>query len=162
MLNPDLSFLFGGYSYVRKRFELFVAVRNAETSAFEWRDAKVIDGRSGYIAFIGDGAGELESRVEDLIGLDTRQGGDEGPWRWEPLQALRDLCSNADASATVGGAPQVVKVHQHANTTDVPVFWPPGQRERIALRGRPLLESERVDGKALCLETFQLLTVPGG
>jgi len=70
--------------------------------------------------------------------------------------ALRDTCRNADNASTVGGPVQIAKVHQHMNATYVPVYWPSKASGVVALRGRILMQGERIDSEVLDLDTFRM------
>jgi hypothetical protein len=72
---------------------------------------------------------------------------------------VRDLLLEG-GHASIGGAPQLLKVHQHRNVSATAIFWPSRERPlevQPYLLGRPLLTYERSDVWVLNPYTFRLV-----
>ena len=67
----------------------------------------------------------------------------------EPFEVIRDLLRGADAHASIGGAPQGVKIYQYLSSAYLGVFWPKVRKGRLFLSGRPLLDYERATIKSV-------------
>ncbi len=159
--TPDVVFLFGGYSWIKKCFELWTisystAQRRFKADPAPWlhysttnkrivRRTKETHGELkplGRIAFAGDqgnvARNELIRRLQatncEGAGLD-----------WEPFEVVRDMLRDPKHSETIGGAPQVVKVYQYLQSAPLGVYWPNKASRRITLQGRPCLGYERLD-----------------
>jgi hypothetical protein len=151
--HPDISFIFAGYNSTTKRCELFVAIWDRANRRFVFQNADRIRGREGYLVVIGDGKVALLGEIHNIVARNPRH----RPWKWEPFEALRNFCRNANPQDTVGGTPQVVKIYQHSSTADVPIFWPNIASGQIALRGRILTAGERTDHReALDPDSFNM------
>jgi hypothetical protein len=85
---------------------------------------------------------QLKNLVQARYGADMRQPAD-ARFNLEPFEIIRDLLRVADASCTIGGAPQAVKIYQYLSSADVGIFWPNVRDGRLFLSGRPLLEYEK-------------------
>lgn len=160
---PSVTFLFGGYSWIKKRFQLwsisyagdgtFAAhpcrwlMFSEDAGAVVVRQKKKVDGtRSlGRIAFAGDQGPLARRRLLERLNA----GGRENPWRtpldMEPFEVVRDMLRDPHHSETIGGAPQVVKVYQYMRTATLGVYWPRKLHGTVHLQGRACLGYERVD-----------------
>jgi hypothetical protein len=156
---PEADFLFGGYSWIAKRFELW-SLRYAPTEKrFLASPPKCIrrvayNGKlhlsqklsgagerlAGNIAITGDQAPAAEKLLIEKL----RQKPDCKRLDMEPFEVVRDMLRNSKRSETIGGAPQVVKVYQYMKSSRFGVYWP-DRTGSIFLQGRPCLGYERID-----------------
>jgi hypothetical protein len=76
---------------------------------------------------------------------------------YEPFEILAEMLSNShftdrmgekaffnakDKPGAIGGAPQALKIYQHANVRPIAVRWPLSHNSTVTLFGRPLFEWE--------------------
>ncbi len=178
MIPADFELLFGGYSWLKKAFCIWTLRFDAGRGGFAAHPAKHAllakpgtRGLSwkyretkesiGMVAFAGDKAKDARLRLVQSIGngdrlrkrMDGRRRLD-----MEPFTIIRDMLLDSDADDTIGGPPQLLKVHQHQNCTAHSVFWPPRIRSPHKLKsyllGRPLLDYEH--GEPWTLDAFSL------
>ncbi len=176
----DVTFLFGGYSWVEKKFLIwkieysrkakgFVArpaihlLFNATAKKFFLGTLEIAERSSsqdwGLISFAGDQGKNAEKCLIKLLNsrltsasYDARKKID-----WEPFEVIRDMLRNPAKSHTIDGAPQLVKIYEHLNTQPIAVAWPSRSSGAVFLQGRPVLEYENIDSWILdpdTLETF--------
>jgi hypothetical protein len=173
-LDPEASFVFGGYSWIKKGFLLWTFVFSPTQGRFEARPASwigfspqlnrftVLRTKSpqydshlySRIAFEGD---QAERAMQLLLDKLNAKLADNPACRnigWEPFEILRDMLRDPSHAESIGGAPQVVKVYQYMHTTSLGVFWPDRTGNQIYLSGRPCLEYERVDNWILDPDTL--------
>lgn len=171
--DPGATFLFGGWSWTKKRFQLWAikfeaADKNFSAHPAEWLtyhpEAKKIihrrrknqrdDNNIGHFAFAGDQAPKARAALlEKLNARDSSQR--EKPLDWEPFEVVRDMLRDTSKSETIGGAPQVVKVYQYMQTAPFGVYWPDRNEGKVFLQGRPCLGYERIDRWVLDPDTLQ-------
>ena len=160
------DFLFGGYSWVKKKFELWKISFHERRRRFEAtpppnlmavpRLPKVFVGRRergealnlGTIAIGGDQAQNAEARLVALItGRLARR--DDTPARFalnmEPFEVVRDMLGEQPHAHSIGGAPQIVKVYQYSQAGPLAVYWPRREGGDVYLRGRRRLSYENFD-----------------
>lgn len=163
-MDPAATFLFGGYSWVKKKFELwsftyrpkeksFVA-DPAQRLAFNEGAGKIVIRKKntdngppslGKIAFAGDQASLARELLLQKLN-DKGFGKDEHRFLdMEPFEVVRDMLRNPNHSETIGGAPQVVKVYQYMRSTSLGVYWPAKNGGSPHLQGRACLGYERID-----------------
>ena len=172
-LDPEATFLVGGYSWVLKRFQLwtisyrprekrFVA-EPANWFAFSDEAGKIIlrkkknEGRSanlGRIVFAGDQASLAKKLLLKKLNADGKGRSRKEPIDMEPFEVVRDMLRDPNHSETIGGAPQIVKVYQYMRTAPLAVYWPNKEKGRVHLQGRPCLGYERVDRWVLDPDTL--------
>lgn len=171
-VTPEAEFIFGGYSWIKKRFEIwrisyqkskkrFIAQPASEVSYVskkKKRDRTPTDSRKrpspGKIVFAGDQA----NRARNLLAQKFRSVETEFPHRkfdMEPFEVVRDMLRDSNRSETIGGAPQIVKVYQYMRTAPLGVFWPGRQGGRVHLQGRPCLGYEKIDRWTLDPDTLR-------
>lgn len=162
--GPEASFLFGGYSWEKKSFELWTLAFNASERRFVAHPAAWIGyseqahrflptastspkGSGPYtkIAFAGDQAQNTREVLSAKLtakypGGETFMGVD-----WEPFEVVRDMLRDPNHGETIGGAPQIVKVYQYMQTVPFGVYWPTKLAQNVFLQGRPCLGYERID-----------------
>ena len=174
--EPDLRFIFGGYSWKSKSFVIWkFHFNNGER---EFRSAEVVNwdglGTERRLLIIGDPSASRSAirraaRTNDtpaeshedieaiakkaFVDLLEARGIKNGKGlNLEPLEVLRDLLRR-DSSLYIGGAPQIVKVYQHMNTQPFGIRWPNGDGA-IAVLGRLLPRGEKLHVPVLDTDTL--------
>ena len=159
---PGAEFLFGGYDWIKKDFEIwsiryneklgkFVAhppqtlVFTEEAKRYALKQSRrprrgVVIGR---VAFAGDQA--PLAREKFLHRFHSYLDVVPSKIDWEPFEVVRDMLREPGRSETIGGPPQLLKVYQYMDTTVQGVFWPNKKNGRIHLQGRPCLGYERME-----------------
>jgi hypothetical protein len=135
----DAQLIFGGYSWRSKDFRLWTMYYEASSKQFRARESASFHNRLNKAAFIGDWAKEF--RHELIQELNREIGGRQV--LHEPLHVLAEILRSAAKDATIGGAPQVVRIGPHMNIRPLCVIW--GIGRKLHLFGRPLFEYERCD-----------------
>lgn len=167
---PSVQFLFGGYSWIKKEFLIWKIhyhipkIKNTPKNAYEHK--KLIKELSGFIAspakkwhgqswiFCGDS--EYENKARDklqkiLINRNIGPGQTKNfKFDWEPFEVicglLREVNSNPVLyrTASIGGAPQILKVYEHLNARYLGVDWKIAHCEKsdIYVCGRKILPYE--------------------
>jgi hypothetical protein len=171
---PEANFLFGGYSWVKKKFQIwsisyrhgdkhFVAdparwlTYSKDRSRIILRKKKNSDGHEnfGKIAFAGDQAPLAERLLLEKLNARIASGSAGlKPLDMEPFEVIRDMLRDPNHSETIGGAPQVVKVYQYMRTAPLGVYWPSKADGAVHLLGRACLPYERVDRWVLDPDTL--------
>jgi hypothetical protein len=173
--DPDASFIFGGYSWVHKSFEIWKIKYNLKTRSFEALPSQFIGintsknecafaskrykndsfYRLGKMSFGGDQGGEAKRRLKELITNRIVSGIKVEKLDMEPFEVLRDMLRDKEKSYTIGGAPQVAKIYQYMHSMPVSVFWPDKASNQLTLLGRPLLKYENIQPWALDPDTLK-------
>ena len=139
--EPDVRFLFGGYSWDKRKYFLWHIFFDKNIKRFvsaevrTWKGLKV----NRVISFIGDYHLEFRSRLIEL--MKSRKKFIQGYFDMEPFEVLRDMIRENKFDA-IGGAPQLLKVYEHMNRTPIAVKWKVSGIELNTLLGRPLQEYE--------------------
>jgi hypothetical protein len=162
---PAAEFLLGGYSWVKKRFELWRIHYQASEKTYVadpalWVYFSAGDKRIqlrvkkkrppaylGQIAFAGDQAELGRTLVRDRLTDDYLTGRAIDRIDMQPFEVLREMLRNPKRSHTIGGAPQIVKVYQYSQAVSFAVYWPNKQSGKRFLQGRPCLGYENLDTK---------------
>lgn len=163
-VKPEANFLFGGYSWIKKKFELWSIRYRGPQDGFAAEPAGLVRyhpdaekwvytnasprearGACARVAFGGDQALEARSRLLKLLNRKYKNPNGFHGLDWEPFEVVRDMLRDSKHSETIGGAPQVVKVYQYLQTAPLAVYWPNRESGRIVLQGRPCLGYERID-----------------
>ncbi|MGJ8624379.1 MAG: hypothetical protein ACSHW1_16625 [Yoonia sp.] len=162
---PEANFLFGGYCWKSKRFEIWTILFSQSEQKFVAHPPKTVrriehtgkcvlsassslssrERIEGKIAIAGD---QSEEFVERLTAMLERKA-DVSSLDFEPFEVVRDMLRDERHSETIGGAPQIVKVYQYMKSAPLGVFWPNRVSGQIHLQGRPLLDYERTERWAL-------------
>jgi hypothetical protein len=151
--TPDTTFLFGGYSWINKKFEVWIIRYSESTGRFgaalapRWTSGKAL------IAIAGDWKHEARKRlIAKLRSKDiTPQTQKDFHFDWEPFEILKELLLETNKQETkrnrfsIGGAPQIMKVYQHMNCRSLGVYWPSRDSNQIYIAGRKLLDYEKPD-----------------
>jgi hypothetical protein len=170
--NPEAQFIFGGYSWIKKQFEIwtikyveaegkFTAEIAQSLSYSIGGNKSVIRGHRkradmvplGKIAFAGDQSTFARELLLKKLSPPT---GIPPPkeLNWEPFEVVRDMLKDQNRAETIGGAPQIVKVYQYMKTSPLGVFWPDKKTGVVHLQGRPCLGYERIDRFVLDPDTL--------
>jgi hypothetical protein len=80
----------------------------------------------------------------------------KAPLDWEPLEVVRDMLRAPDASHTIGGAPQILKVHQYPHSEPLGVFWGANAERKVFLQGRECLGYERIERLVIDPDTLRV------
>ena len=127
--TPDNEFIFGGYSWIEKRFRLWRYYYKKHDKAFvkDGKPHRIFPNIDGHLIVIGDQRENFKkalrellrekygSNVEELVGLSLDM---------EPFEALCRMLKKVSARDTIGGAPQMIKSYQYMNSCPVGVYWP--------------------------------------
>jgi len=152
---PVVRFLFGGYSWQRKRFFLWHIYFDKTINQFvapevtSWRGLKV-DRR---ITFIGDYYHEYRGRLISL--MKERRKFINGYFDMEPFEVLRNML-NEGTFLDIGGPPQLLKVYEHMNRTPIAVNWVQSDKNFLSLLGRPLQAYETTTYPVIDLDTLEI------
>jgi hypothetical protein len=176
--QPGATFLFGGYSWRKKSFELWsisyskgtktFTADPAPTLCFDQRRQKLgtrFKPRSdqlalGKILFAGDQAAAARKLLfQRISGRVLASGQPPSRIDMEPFEVVRDMLRDPALrippySDTIGGAPQVVRVFQYHRTAPFAVFWP-DRAGRAHLHGRPCLSYEHIDKQVIDPDTLE-------
>jgi hypothetical protein len=152
-------FLLGGWSWKRNRFLTSAILYNSKKNEFTaYRPTKTIkrlnlaDGE--FCVAIGNYNAEFFERLVDVIAEKNLRS-----LNYEPLDIVVEmlrtdkftnrrseeaLYSRSDKAGAIGGAPQAIKIYQHANVRTLAVRWPVSSAKKtVTLFGRPHLKYER-------------------
>ncbi len=162
--SPDASFIFGGYSWIKKRFQLWSVsyVRterrfsakpcrwlmfsaDANRVILRWKKNRDNVQSLGRITFAGDRASVSTATTMLLARLNSDARSRQKPLDMEPFEVVRDMLRDPGHSESIGGAPQIVKVYQYMRTAPLGVFWPDKAHGKVHLQGRACLGYERID-----------------
>ncbi len=146
---PTAEFLFGGYSWIRKTFMVwhikFHVPKLRKPPADPREAAKLVKELSRFVAipakewkgqpwvFAGDPEYVDRARL-DLARILRERGRapdqvDDFKFGWEPFEVVRDMLREVDAdaslykNASIGGAPQVLKLYEHLSSRYIGVEW---------------------------------------
>lgn len=148
----DNQFLFGGYSWVEKKFKLWRYYYNKSEKEFQ-KDGKKHNFQQhfGNLSVIGDQAELLKAELKRI--LKEKYGEhyelyENNGFDMEPFEAMRNILRHAKKEDTIGGAPQIMKVYQHMNTRPIGVYWPEKVKNDFknrTLMGRKMFDFENTD-----------------
>ena len=153
--DPDVSFILGGYSWKRKKFEIYTIRYSPRQECFIEKRMNTRPNAMGQVVFGGDVKKEAEKRFYHLMQTrypDPRQ----RKLDMEPFEVIRDMLREAGPNDTIGGAPQLAKVNQYLYATGIAVYWPDRATGSPSLQGRPIMGFEKVDRWILDPDTFWL------
>lgn len=150
---PSAEFLFGGYSWIRKRFMIWRIHFQKGMNIFEANPAKEWKGNPWI--FAGD-KDHVEQAREDLSTmLKSREHAPHQvakfKFDWEPFEVIRDMLRKVDGTkkiykeASIGGAPQVLKIYEHLSSRYLAVDWMINHQENsegVYICGRKILGYE--------------------
>jgi hypothetical protein len=168
--DPEANFIFGGYSWIKKRFDLWTIRYLPSQQHFIAEPAKWMCYTAGgdrcrytlkmnlpgilpigRIAFAGDQAKVAKELLSQRLARDDHN---HRTLDMEPFEAVRDMLRSPKRSETIGGSPQVAKVYQYMNSAPLGVYWPNKDRGVVHLQGRPLLGYEHSERWVLDPDTL--------
>lgn len=144
---PKNEFIFGGYSWVEKKFKLWRYYYSKSQHGFikDGKVHKIIPSINGAIVVIGDKREalkkELRSMLQEKYG-EKIMSSKNLALDMEPFEALCKILKTSNLKDTIGGAPQMIKAYQYMNTCPVGVYWP---RKESVFSGRTLLGRKMFD-----------------
>lgn len=148
---PDAIFMFAGYSWHKKQFQIWVLHYDPHLQRFTFRPAgSWLPGHEAtkIIAFVGDKEAILDAKTRLVEKLRAKGTLASGGFDMEPFDVLRDIIREG-RYPSVGGSPQVVKIYEHMNTVPFGVYWPDRNSGNVTVLGRPLMSYEKVDWRVL-------------
>lgn len=168
---PGAEFLFGGYSWQKKMFELWLIHFDQSIGGFAARPAgavgystragfvRIAQGRNsvqqvGLVAFAGDQARVAKDKLQVLLKART-PAQIHDPLDWEPLAVVRDMLRDPARAHTIGGPPQVLKVYQYPCAEPFAVKWTTDS-PKIFLQGREFLGYERTERFVIDPDTMKV------
>jgi hypothetical protein len=139
--DPEVSFIFGGFSWWLDRFVIWTLHYDREIDRFTFRPATSWGGgnEAKKIAIVGNAKDEAKERLIKLLKNRGKLNGDG--FDMEPFEVLRDIIRD-EVDPTIGGAPQVAKVYRYMRTQHFAVEWPQSADRPHAL-GRPAMDYEQ-------------------
>jgi hypothetical protein len=153
--DPETLFIFGGYSWRRKEYAIWLLHYDKAIKKFTFRPSTTWRGVGGMkkIALAGN---YIEEAREMLIGLLRERGKlENGNFDMEPFEVLRDIIREKRHD-DIGGPLQMVKVYQHMNTVPFGVYWPNKESGEITYLGRPLLDYEAPHAPIIDPDTLEI------
>lgn len=151
----DVQFIFCGYSWISKSFEIWTIYYSEIEKRFAARPANNMHHMMGKVAFIGDVA--KEARREFIKRLCLYKNNEPPHFELEPFKVLRDMLRAAGEDASIGGAPQLVRIAEHMNTKVIGVKWGEGDQRFTTIMGRRVFDYENTDNLTLDPDTFEYI-----
>jgi len=102
--------------------------------------------------FIGDYVDIAKKKLIDLLREKNKL--TSGDLDYEPFEVLVDMLKNNSDMPAIGGAPQLLKVYRHMNTTAFAVKWKVNSKSRIVFLGRPFQAAEKLSHPLIDPETM--------
>ncbi len=132
---PDAKFIFGGDSWIRKKFMIWHITYQRSTNSFRADPAREIYGSP--VVFTGDEEHVTEANAMLRDKLQSRGKLDElvkgikktVKFEWEPFEVIHDMLYKVNANpyefknSSIGGAPQVLKIYEHLSSQKFGVLW---------------------------------------
>lgn len=147
--------MFGGYSWLHKRFALWTIYYVPREKRFHARPSESFHPLLSQVAFAGDRAKEARAAVA------TKLNKCEDHARPEHFEYLPFVVHETCSEPLIQGARSVdrrssFRIAEHMNTRVMAVRWPGAKSKSITLLGRPLFEYENVDNWILDPDTFEV------
>lgn len=144
----EATFIFGGYSWKAKDFQFWSIDYEAASSKFRARSVEGgFHAKLPRVTLIGDRA--VDARRALMRRLNT---GGEDIADMVPFAVLRDMLAATTTQATIGGAPQLIRISASMNTRPFVVRW----KGVETLFGRNLFDYENVDFFSIDSETLRV------
>jgi hypothetical protein len=139
---PQLKFILGGYSWIRKTFSIWLIAFDMAKKEFVF--SSLPKHRKRKVWFIGDDEYVKEARQKLNQLLLVRNKLNES-LDMEPFEVIRDMLRlhSKDPRASIGGPPQFVKIYQYIHAQPFGVLWPNKKSRQITVLGRNLLDYEQ-------------------
>jgi len=148
----DVQFIFGGYSWLSKSFEIWTIYYSEKDKKFAARPANNFHPMMKQVAFIGDVAKKARSELirrlnsnNELINLE-----------FEPFKVIRDMLRKSGIVDSIGGAPQLVRISEYMNTKVFCVRWKNSENSYTTLLGRRIFDYENIDNPTIDPDTFKI------
>jgi hypothetical protein len=137
--DPEVQFLFGGYSWRRQDFRLWRLRYSKQDGQLMHASVRGLRGEPRAVfAFMGDRDAVSDGSERLFRLMSTRGKTWADGFNMEPLEVLRDVIGSAEHPA-VGGPVQVAKVYRFMQTQ----FFAVEQAGAMTVAGRPLLSYEK-------------------
>lgn len=151
----DVQFIFCGYSWLSKSFEIWTIYYSGKDKNFAARPARNLHSMMGQVAFIGDVAKDARQKL--IKRLNAFHGQKPDHFEIEPFKVLCDMLRNAGPESTIGGAPQMVRIAEHMNTKVIGVKWGGSADSYTTVMGRRIFDYENTDNLTLDPVTFKYI-----
>lgn len=126
---PDIEFIFGGYSWVEKKFRIwrYHYEKGSQALVKDGKTHKILSNIEGLFVAIGDQREAFKKELRQL--LNEKYGAKISETNglsldMEPFEALCRMLKRVSKADTIGGAPQMIKAYQYMNSCPVGVYWP--------------------------------------
>lgn len=151
--TPAAEFLFGGYSWIRKKFMIWRIHFQKGMNSFEANPAKEWKGQPWIFAGDKEHVDIARKKFSELLnsrGHAPHQV-DNFKLDWEPFEVVRDMLRTVDNSTvlykneSIGGAPQILKIYEHLSSKYFAVTWDISRQKHgngIYICGRKILGYE--------------------
>lgn len=150
---PSAEFLFGGYSWIRKKFMIWRIHFQKSLNRFEATPAKEWQGNPWVFAGDEELVVSARKNLAELLQLRNLAPHQVQHFKfdWEPFEVIRDMLRTVDQNkmlhkvGTIGGAPQILKIYEHLTAKYLAVTWNISQQENgagVYVCGRKILEYE--------------------
>jgi hypothetical protein len=151
--HPKVSFILGGYSWIRKAFSLWLINYDSKSESFSFDSARRW-GRRIWLTGTKEYVKEARDRLNDLL---RERNGFKKPFDMEPFEILRDMLREhkGKRDAAIGGPPQVLKIYQHMNCRPLGVYWPNRKSGKVTIFGRTLLDYENTNYSIMDPDTLK-------
>ncbi|MDQ0744535.1 hypothetical protein QFZ62_001843 [Clavibacter sp. B3I6] len=129
--DPEVQFIFGGYSSRSQDFKIWTLHYDAHIDHFTFRPARSWKGQersrssrsTKVISWIGDAPAVEEAKQLLVNKLRSAEKLTNGGFDMEPFEVLRDIIRSKNHES-VGGAPQLAKVYRSSQTQQFAIKWP--------------------------------------
>lgn len=126
---PDNEFIFGGYSWVEKKFKLwrYYYKKNERRLVKDGKPHRILANVNGNLVVIGDQCEKFKKELRYLLHErygDRLEQNENVTLDMEPFEALCRMLKKVTKADTIGGAPQMIKTYQYMNSCPVGVYWP--------------------------------------
>jgi hypothetical protein len=153
--TPDVEFIFGGYCWFQKDFQIWLIHFDRSINRFTVRPAANWRGgnQEKKIALTGDYQEEVKTKlIEKLKGKGKI---DKQAFDMEPFEVLRDMLRE-NCHTAIGGAPQMLTIRMNLISEKLAIYWPNKDNGIISVMGRPLLEYEKTDLRIIDPDTLKI------
>jgi hypothetical protein len=155
--HREFGLVLGGYSWRYGDFKIWSLEYEESKGQFYFRRATSHTRRTRSTKkfwFIGDETNAARVALYEL--LRSRRKLTVGGLDMEPFEILVSFIRD-EAFDSIGGPPQLLKVHRHMNVRAMNVFWPSRADGRLTYLGRGLLEYETNRRLTLDPDTLEVL-----
>ena len=150
---PSAEFLFGGYSWIRKKFMIWRIHFQKGMNSFEANPAKEWKGNPWIFAGDKEHVDAARLALSRLLITQNRAPHqvDHFKFDWEPFEVIRNMLRGVNKDkrlhkeGSIGGAPQVLKVYEHLTSKYLAVDWKNSHQKNgdgIYVCGRKILGYE--------------------